>query len=808
MAGKIGKIVGIDLGTTNTVVAYMKGQDPEILFTRDGSASMRSAVSLRKRRGAQKEEAEFLVGNAANKNWPMEPENTIVSIKRLMGAGFSSEEVQRVRQHVKYQIVKPSGGTEAGVRVMLGGNEFAPEDVSAMILRKVKEDAEYRLNEEVTHAVITVPAYFDQFQKAATLQAGLKAGLKVLKLLDEPTAAAFAYGMDEAKEGEAKIVLVYDLGGGTFDVSVMMWAGYAFVPMNIQGDMWLGGDDFDQKIVQYALEQIKKQTGIDPSGDAHFMVALTIEAQKAKEALSDQTSAEIILSGQLKGSDGAAQDVIIEITREQYEARILPLVMHSLDIVDKAIENAALTLADIQYVLLAGNSTMTPLVVQKVEEKFGRERVLKKHHPKHCVAEGAAIIAKLFNGVMCQNPECDGHTNDLDADKCAHCGKPLNKVFCPSCDTGNEPGTEACVQCGASLTGLKKAIEPSHPPASRHYGIQYQGDEFAIFVRKNDPLPIKEPRTMTFPTTMPNQRMIYIPVFGGEDDTKASNNAYEGAAFAELPAGLPKGTPVSISLSLDGDGIFQISARLENGQDLNPWIVKGGADDRAAELLEKVGQEEARKFDEGGLAPDDARRLEAKRQQVLDNLRKGDAAKAAEIAEGLSSIIESREDVVLIEQKAQNLIGFTNFITNEFDWLLGPTAVQELRRRVSDLEAALKSRDNEQIMEKFHALDSATDQLPQMLGLLLGMRAAISQKIVPMDPVTGSRLLQRLDQVTNQLKMDPQGGMIALTMLIQEVNDAMPGAVPPVKCPACGVEVAPGSLKCPNGHNISLGMNR
>ena len=337
----IGKRVEIDLGITNSVVAIMQGSNPEVLYSAEGQPHISSAVSLRTRRGRGGEvRRQILVGDAAIANWEHAPEDTIVSIRRLIGLGVADPEVQRLKDWLLYKVVEPSDGARDSIRVVMGGQEYSPVDISAMILRKLKEDAEFRLGEEVTHAVITVPAYFGQARRAATRMAGLKAGLKVTKILAEPTAVAMSYGLDETEDTEPKNILVYDLGDGTFDISVLLTWGPVFVTMNREGDIWLGGDDFDRAAVECALESIREEYGVDPSSDLRFMVALKKAAQKARERLSTADWTELGVPGRLKDEAGFVIDVFVEITREKYEQLIRPLVERSLRLVDKAIKNA------------------------------------------------------------------------------------------------------------------------------------------------------------------------------------------------------------------------------------------------------------------------------------------------------------------------------------------------------------------------------------------------------------------------------------------------------------------------------------
>ncbi len=824
---KVGLLVGIDLGTTNSVVAYMKGKEPDVLYNRYGKQLTRSVVSLRQsRRKGSDEKGEILVGNAAVKNYPMAPEDTIMSIKRLMGIGYANPEVDKVKKSYQYEIVKPAQGTEDAVRVMMGGEEYSPEDISAIILSAIKEDAEDKLGQPVTHAVITVPAYFDQAQKAATRGAAIKAGLKVLKLLDEPTAAAIAYGMEEAESGEPKFVVVYDLGGGTFDVSVLMWGGYSFVPMDIEGDMWLGGDNFDQEIIDYVVELIKEDHGVDPTENKRFMSSLKLAAQEAKESLSYQNSAEIIIPNMLRDQDDFPLDIFVDITREQYEKMIEPYVDRSVALVEKAIAAAGFSDEDIDYFLLAGNASMTPLVEEKITARFGSERILKRKQPKHCVAEGAAIVAKVYQSVMCPNPECE-HANDLDATVCSVCGTVLNRLVCPHCGEGNEPGVDVCAACGESLSGVTEGdrVDPGNI-ADRYYGIQYQGDNFAIFVEKNDSVPTKEGRRVSqkFPTRLPNQRIFYMPVYGGEDTERAAkNNIKQGEAFAILPPGQPQGTIVVITLWLNKDGIFELEAKLTDGTDLEPWIIKGEADDAAIKKLEVCEIEIRKKWD--FMSDEHKQSVEEKREEIFDNLKSGKNQEAIENAEDLKNFLDLISDgnggggggggggqPQSPEQKVRMLIGFIEFITKEYDWLMGMQKTQEYRELMNAGKQALNSGDPQAVKKALDAMENATSNknLPKAVLLLLGMKMAIAQRIRPRDPKKAIELSDRLAETEALMKTNPSAGMEKFKALIEDIEKALKEMEPidePIPCPVEGCDgvIYPGAFTCTRGHNWAIG---
>jgi molecular chaperone DnaK len=300
----MGKAIGIDLGDTNCVAAHAvtdeDGWRAEVVLNRARERATRSVVGLHAKSG------ETLVGTAAADNAALNPQNTIFSIKRLMGRLYDAPNVQEVQRRYRYRVVKPEDGDD--VRVMLGDRMLTPTEVSAMILRKMKDDAEARLGDEVTHVVVTVPAYFSMNQRLATRMAGELAGLRVKTIIDEPSAAAIAFGVD-LERGAMKNVLVYDLGGGTFDISVLFITGEMFDQLAIEGDMWLGGDDFDHAIMDYVLKAVQKEHGTDPSNDDQFMVLLKKAAERAKIELTEMLSTAIMLSATVPLPDGSRGDV-------------------------------------------------------------------------------------------------------------------------------------------------------------------------------------------------------------------------------------------------------------------------------------------------------------------------------------------------------------------------------------------------------------------------------------------------------------------------------------------------------------------
>ena len=424
----MGKAIGIDLGTTNSVAAIKVGE-VKVLQNRESQDLTRSVVGENKN--------QILVGQKALDRQLLAPKDTIESIKRLMGRGFRDEHVQRVRKQVSYVVQEPSDGTDDDVRVIMGGKEYSPIQISSVILKKIKEDAEARLNDTVEFAVITVPAYFTDKQKDATRKAGQLAGLKVQKILEEPTAAAIAFGVDNVGADDSTTILVYDLGGGTFDVSVMTIVGGGFVQLSIEGDMWLGGDDFDRKIMDHVLLHVSTVYGIDGAADPRFMVELKKKAEQAKKALSSMTRTDVTIPGMLKDESGNLIDVELEISRTEFEGMIAADVARSIQIVRAALKGAgeAMTPEQIDHVLLVGGSSYIPLVQTALAEIFGREKLLMNVDPMKCVAYGAAILsAKWADRVECPK----GHVN------------PGKNVICEVKDCGEPLATDIVVAAGVT----------------------------------------------------------------------------------------------------------------------------------------------------------------------------------------------------------------------------------------------------------------------------------------------------------------------------------------------------------------------
>jgi molecular chaperone DnaK (HSP70) len=816
----MGKMIGIDLGTTNSVVAIVDGPQPRVLDNREARSQTRSVVGLRKRRGKKPEEAEILVGEAAMDNWAMAPRDTIVSVKRLMGRGVGDPEVQKVREWALYEVVEPAGGTRDSVRVVMNGKEYSPVSISALILKKLKEDAEFRLGEPVTHAVITVPAYFSQIQRDATRRAGLAAEMKVIKILDEPTAAAIAFGMD-AGDGNPKTILVYDLGGGTFDISVLMWAGNVFAPLNLEGDMWLGGDNLDQVLVDRVVGHVRKEYGVDPTTNARFMAELKKAAQAVKERLSAARTADLMVTGVLQDADGNLIDVEMEVTREEFERMILHLVGRyrscscgqdnyqrdescarchaslrgapvlegrAVQLVRRALAHPSVNLApeQVDHVIMAGNSTSLPLVQQTMEEIFGPEKVLRKVHPKHAVALGAAMVATWMGAqCVCHGPD--------PSDPNRECGQV------------NKDDATVCVRCGAGL-GLPETTDPDNVAtvvkkpeigqiggiAPFNYGTQTKGDRFNVFIHKGDPTPTADPRAHIHETHVPRQRMVSIPIFGGDNLERASANEKQGEAFAVLPPDLPRGTLIRIKLWLDSDGVFELTAHLDDGTDLKPWLVKGESDAKAIQAIQKIERLVAERGQ--ALSPAAREDVERGRSRILEMMRRQEFDAAQEEAAQIEHVVldaSASTDASSLPKMAENLVRWTGWMLQQYAWGLDPAWSQRTRHLMEAVKTAL-SEDRRRLQEAYDALDVATANLPERIELLVWLRQAIALRVRTADPGRGADLMRRLEAVENGLRTRQTGAEQDLETFVGEVGAAIR-------------QVAPRGLRCSQDHAVPPG---
>ena len=483
----MGKIIGIDLGTTNSAVAYMVAGKPEVIANAEGNRTTPSVVAINKN-------GERLVGQVAQRQRVTNAKNTIYGVKRLIGRKFGDKEVQKDLDIMPYEIGKKGDG----VTVRLGDKDYSPEEVSAMILSKLKADAEAFLGEKVTEAVITVPAYFDDSQRQATKDAGKIAGLEVKRIINEPTAAALAYGLESKKEEK---IAVFDLGGGTFDVSVLELGDGVFEVKSTNGDTHLGGEDFDNRIVNHFLDAFKKEAGIDLKGDNAAMQRLKDEAEKAKKELSSTTEYDVNLPFITADADGP-KHFEYKLTRAALEELVKDLIDRLAEPVEKALKDAGLKASEINEIVLVGGMTRMPAVVEKVKSIFGKEP-LKGVNPDEVVAIGAAI------------------------------------------------------QGGVLAGDVKDVLLLDVTPLS--LGIETMGSVSTKLIERNTTIPTS--KSETFSTAADNQNQVEIHVLQGEREM-ASDNKSLGRFVLDGIAPAPRGVPqIEVTFNLDANGILNVTAK-------------------------------------------------------------------------------------------------------------------------------------------------------------------------------------------------------------------------------------------------------
>ncbi|MCC6190703.1 MAG: molecular chaperone DnaK [Anaerolineales bacterium] len=482
------KIIGIDLGTTNSVVAVMEGGEPVVIPSSEGARLVPSVVAVNPKNG------ERMVGQVARRQAVLNPENTVFSIKRFMGRKYSDAEVQKALKFVPYKV---SAAPNGDVRVTMGGKEYSPPEISAMILAKLKADAEAYLGEAVTQAVITVPAYFNDSQRQATKDAGRIAGLEVLRIINEPTASSLAYGLDKKKD---ETIAVYDLGGGTFDISVLDVGDGVFEVKSTNGDTFLGGDDFDQRLIDWVADEFRKDQGIDLRADRQALQRLKEAAEKAKIELSTVAQTEINLPFITADASGP-KHLNMTVTRSKLEQLSDDLVQRSIRPVNQALEDARLKPADIEEVVLVGGMTRMPAVQEAVRRIFNKEPH-KGVNPDEVVAVGAAIQAGVLGGEV----------------------KDILLL---------------------DVTPLTLSIETL-------------GGVATALIERNTTIPTR--KGQIFSTASDMQTSVEIKVVQGERPMAADNKVLGNFILDGIPPA-PRGVPqIEVTFDIDADGILKVSA--------------------------------------------------------------------------------------------------------------------------------------------------------------------------------------------------------------------------------------------------------
>jgi len=614
----MGKILGIDLGTTNSAMAIMEGGVPKILENIEGNRTTPSIAAISKN-------GERLVGAAAKRQAVINPENTVYAVKRLIGRHFSDAEVQRDLGTMPYKIVQAG----EGVKVKMGDGEYSPQEVSAMILAKLKADAEAKIGEKITEAIITVPAYFDDSQRQATKDAGLIAGLDVKRIINEPTAAALAYGFDK-KQGQK--IVVYDLGGGTFDVSVLDISVDTVEVKATNGDTHLGGEDFDKRIIDWIIEEFKKDQGIDLSKDTLALQRIKEAAEKAKIELSTAMESEVNQPFITTDANGP-KHLVMKLSRAKLESLVGDLVEKTIEPCKKALADSGFSLSDINEIVMVGGMTRMPLVLQKVKEFFGKEPNLTVN-PDEVVAMGAAVQAGVLQG------------------------------------------------------DVKDVLLLDVTPLT--LGIETLGGVATPLIERNTTIPTS--KSQIFSTAADGQTSVEIHVVQGERPLAADNKSLGRFILDGIPSA-PRGIPqVEVKFDLDANGILNVSAtdKATNKQQNITITASSGLSKEEIERMQKEAEahaeEDKKKKEEIELSnqadavifttekmikesgekmkPEDKTELEAK---VADLKKAKDGNKAEEIKAALEALntVAQRIGAAMYQQAPAPEAGAENAATPE-----------------------------------------------------------------------------------------------------------------------------------------------
>jgi len=728
------KAIGIDLGTTNSAVG-LKRLDTDILHNAEGDLLTPSVVGYRKAQGLLSSGG-MIVGKHAVEWMAQDPENTVVSVKRLMGRSFEDEEVQRLLQGHRYAYkVKPlAGGSAQSLAVILGGEEYRPEQISGKILAKLKQDCEAQLGEEVAHAVVTVPAYFNDKQKRATRMAAAIAGLKVQRLLPEPTAAAIAFGVDALVEGESETVLVFDMGGGTFDISVLTIAEGRFIEQGKGGDMWMGGDDIDHLITDYVYLETEKENEIPslrelveqlPATEKNrFLGDLRKGVEAAKIRLSTERSAVIEVLGMLKDADGDILDVEVELTRERFEALLGPFAERAVALTEQVLASIRFEPDLIDRVVMVGGSSYIPLMVEKMKGLFGADKVLVHQRPLLAIAEGAAILAHR-----------------------------LSEAYeCPACGAEVAQSDKVCTACGFDLaqdlagSGVVDIVHST----SHDYYLEVEDGSDHLLVERNMPLPFRTQGA--FRLMHPEQRLAHFRFYNLVNEERESI----GDLWLSFDPGAGEGPgrdvrEVLLDFEIDEDNLIRVSASLKDRPDVSVsrTLSRGNADERLflelEDAISRVNDEDHQyftKYDFLFRSGEIAHAING----VIDPETGAEDPKASRDAERRLAVAT---DLVRREESPMSNLFYLSSLLEQFGPLLSKGQQEQLAKRIETFRNRNRTGTADEILDARDKATGEADKYPA-LGILMSVEYA-AEVVAEKDPAKAPRFDKYLRDLQDAL---------------------------------------------------------
>lgn len=675
------KTIGIDLGTTNSVVAF-KDASVRVIATGPNNEDLcRSCVAI-------DPAGSFVVGNAPYKNWKRFAPNIVVSAKRLMGASISDPQVQNMKKDkdmYPYGISKMSGGTEDSVAIIMKGQEYSPEQISAEVLRQLKNDASVKLGDEVTHAVITVPAYFNEKQKTATRRAAELAGLKVQKLLAEPTAAAISYGADKMAAEEDKIFLVYDFGGGTFDLSILAASNGNFIESGTGGDRWLGGDDIDRILSEYVLSEAGKAHNVDihelidslPERKKYaFQGEFKSEVESAKKTLSSSDAVTISIYDHLETEDGDPVDIEVKVTKEKFESMIRPLIQRTIDLIDELLEKTAYPIDTIDNILLVGGSSCIPLVRKMLSEKYGADKILSSEKPMLAIAEGAAILSHSL-GTEFECPAC-GKSVPVGSDSCPHCGKMMD-------------GTENIANAEAGKVTVNFTTK-------HKYFIEIADDadnpDYDLIIDENEVLPNEVSKK--FYTLVENQKLVSVKLF-----TDAENNTKQqlSTGFFTIQENLPVHSELLFTFRLTEDETMSVRVKVVNtGKTTDIVLGRGQMDEHC---LTSIQNSFDKVMNDPNIADDKKNEFVDKLQKTIDTISTSKMSSTSSEWQKIESSVQSAETVATTKEESDSVfVVIAQILLDHFGKFIREEDKSAMRRELTNYEDATSSMQKTEIAKK------------------------------------------------------------------------------------------------------------
>lgn len=693
------KAIGIDLGTSNSVIAF-KDTAVKIIRNKENEELTRSCIGLNN--------GEPFVGQKAYMIIKRDPINTVLSVKRLMGGAIKDQMVQDMIKspYYKYGITSLKGGTEDAVAVILGGKQYTPEQLSAEILKKLKSDAEEKLGDEVTHAVITVPAYFTEKQKNATRLAAQLAGLKVQKLLAEPTAAAIAYGVDNLKAGDAKTVLIYDFGGGTFDLSILNIVDGQYMEAGTGGDRWLGGDDIDRKLQSLVYEKVSKKYNIQnienlvnqlPDKKRFlFEGEMRIQTENAKIQLSSAVSADIYIDNILEDENDELIDVEVTISRDEFERLAKPFIERSIELIEILLKEVGYDISMIDNILLVGGTSCIPLIKQMLSQKYGNDKIKVSEKPMLAIAEGAGILSHRLGDEY--EPPVDGEI----------------------------------------------AVAEISYSTNHNYFIELK-DDYDRIIEKQMPLPFNA--TRNYKTTVNNQKVVKVGIYS---DVENGEKTRETFGFFAIEDDLPKGSDIVLDITLSIDEIFEIKAYPKTNKSKSKNIVlgRGNKDSKTLEFLsnslEKIMNGDFTEAQRDYFFKSAKKEIEQINNLGIDNY---DSEKWDEIGTTIFTSFEQVERVTDSVDEDQLAMLFATILLNEYPDLIGTEDSNRMRTLLSQAKNDDDPLHKIQSMQKLREL---TDEYPILITLFTVKMS--SDSAAKENPSDAHRLLQMHDQIVNHFR--------------------------------------------------------